>query len=164
VNGLDVCGVEPDRSTDAGLSNGCEIGSGNDVAEREGNGLRLEDNGVRRSGVRADKAEVLLVEPLRGYREPLATAKKIALARVTTPAVAAASVRPSSSKITIEGMPTKSVIRSPRGIPARRRRPKKSLSIRIATPSRPGYHSTVDDASGSRTPNETRRIGGRVRG
>lgn len=23
VNGLDVCGVEPDRGTDAGLSNGC---------------------------------------------------------------------------------------------------------------------------------------------
>jgi len=65
VNGLDVCGVEPDRGTDAGLSNGCEIGSGNDVAECERDRLRLEDDGVRRSGLRADKAEVLLVERLR---------------------------------------------------------------------------------------------------
>lgn len=31
VNGLDVCGVEPDRGTDAGPGNGCEIGTGNDV-------------------------------------------------------------------------------------------------------------------------------------
>ena len=33
VNGLDVCCVEPDRGTNAGLGNGCEIGAGNDVAE-----------------------------------------------------------------------------------------------------------------------------------
>jgi DNA-binding MarR family transcriptional regulator len=65
VNGLDVCGVEPDRGTDAGLSNGCEIGAGNDVAECERDRLRLEDDGVRRSGLRADEAEVLLVERLR---------------------------------------------------------------------------------------------------
>ena len=56
VNGLDVCGVEPDRGTDAGLSNGCEIGAGNDVAECERDRLRLEDDGVRRSGLRADEA------------------------------------------------------------------------------------------------------------
>jgi len=65
VNGLDVCGVEPDRGTNAGLSNGCEIGAGNDVAECERDRLRLEDDGVRRSGRRADEAEVLLVERLR---------------------------------------------------------------------------------------------------
>ena len=65
VNGLDVCGVEPDRGTDAGLSNRCEIGAGNDVAECERDRLRLEDDGVRRSGLRADEAEVLLVERLR---------------------------------------------------------------------------------------------------
>lgn len=65
VNGLDVCGVEPDRGTDAGLGNGCEIGAGNDVAECERDRLRLEDDGVRRSGLRADEAEVLLVERLR---------------------------------------------------------------------------------------------------
>lgn len=65
VNGLDVCGVEPDRRTDAGLSNGREIGAGNDVAERERDRLRLEDDGVRRPCLRADKAEVLLIERLR---------------------------------------------------------------------------------------------------
>lgn len=52
VDGLDVCGVEPDRGTDAGLSYGCEIGAGNDVAECERDRLRLEDDGVRRSGLR----------------------------------------------------------------------------------------------------------------
>src|SRR5690348_1489618 len=62
VNGLDVCGVEPDRGTDTGLSNGCEIGAGNDVAECERDRLRFEDDGVRRSGLRPDEAEVLLVE------------------------------------------------------------------------------------------------------
>ena len=46
VNGLDVCGVEPDRSTDAGLSDGCEIGAGNEVAECERDWLRLEDDSV----------------------------------------------------------------------------------------------------------------------
>ena len=65
VDGLNVCGVEPDRGTDAGLGSGCEIGAGNDVAERERDRLRLEDDGVRRSGLRADEAEVLLVERLR---------------------------------------------------------------------------------------------------
>lgn len=64
VDGLDVGGVEPDRGTDAGLGNGCEIGAGNDVAECERDRLRLEDDGVRRSGLRADEAEVLLVERL----------------------------------------------------------------------------------------------------
>ncbi len=57
-----VSGVEPDRGTDAGLSNGCEIGAGNDVVECERDRLRLEDDDVRRSGLRADEAEVLLVE------------------------------------------------------------------------------------------------------
>ena len=65
VNGLDVCGVEPDRGTDTGLGNGCEIGAGDDVAECERDRLRLEDDGVRRPGLRADEAEVLLVERLR---------------------------------------------------------------------------------------------------
>jgi DNA-binding MarR family transcriptional regulator len=32
VDGLDVRGVEPDRGTDAGPRNGCEIGAGHDVA------------------------------------------------------------------------------------------------------------------------------------
>ncbi|OKI43397.1 hypothetical protein A6A29_08680 [Streptomyces sp. TSRI0281] len=65
VDGLDVRGVEPDLGTDAGLGNGCEIGAGNDVAECERDGLRLEDDGVRRSGLRADEAEVLLVQVRR---------------------------------------------------------------------------------------------------
>jgi hypothetical protein len=65
VNGLDVGGVEPDRGTDAGLGNGREIGAGNDVADSECDRLRLEDDGVRRSGLRVDEAEVLLVERLR---------------------------------------------------------------------------------------------------
>ena len=65
VDDLDVGGVEPDRGTNAGLSNGCEIGAGNDVAECERDRLRLEDDGVRRSGLRADEAEVLLIERLR---------------------------------------------------------------------------------------------------
>jgi len=68
VDGLDVCGVEPDRDPDAGLGNGCEIGAGDDVAERERDRLRLEDDGVRRSGLRADEAEVLLVERPRGVQ------------------------------------------------------------------------------------------------
>src|SRR6185437_6482767 len=63
--GLDVGGVEPDRGTDAGLRDGCEIGAGDDVAERERDRLRLEDDGVRGPGLRADEAEVLLVERLR---------------------------------------------------------------------------------------------------
>ena len=46
VDGLDVGGVEPDRGTDAGLSDGCEIGAGNDVAERERDRLCLEDDGA----------------------------------------------------------------------------------------------------------------------
>ena len=65
MNGLDVCGVEPDRGADAGLGSGCEIGAGDDVAQCERDRLRLEDDGVRRSGLRADEAEVLLVERLR---------------------------------------------------------------------------------------------------
>jgi len=65
VNGLDVCGVEPDRGTDAGLGDGRQIGAGNDVAECERDRLRLEDDGVGRPGRRADEAEVLLVERLR---------------------------------------------------------------------------------------------------
>ena len=65
VNGLDVCGVQPDRGTDAGLSNGCEIGAGNDVAECERDRLRLEDDRVWRTGPSSDEAEVLLVERLR---------------------------------------------------------------------------------------------------
>ncbi len=48
VNGLDVCGMEPDRGTEAGLSNGCKIGAGNDVAGCERDGLRLDDDGVGR--------------------------------------------------------------------------------------------------------------------
>ena len=47
VNGLDVCGVEPDRGTDTGLGSGCEIGAGDDVAKGERDRLRLEDDGVR---------------------------------------------------------------------------------------------------------------------
>ncbi len=47
VDGLDVGGVEPDRGTDAGLSDGCEVGAGNDVAECERDRLGLEDDGVR---------------------------------------------------------------------------------------------------------------------
>ena len=38
VDGLDVGGVEPDRGTDAGLGDGCEIGAGNDVAQCERDG------------------------------------------------------------------------------------------------------------------------------
>ena len=68
VNGLDVRGVEPDRGTNAGLSDGCEIGAGNDVAECERDRLRFEDDGVRTSGLGADEAEVLLVEGLRGVK------------------------------------------------------------------------------------------------
>lgn len=59
MDGLDVGGVEPDRGTDAGLSDGCEVGAGNDTAQGEGDRLRLEDDGVRRSGRRADEAQVL---------------------------------------------------------------------------------------------------------
>jgi hypothetical protein len=39
VNGLNVCGVEPDSGSDAGLSYGCEIGAGNDVATANAIGL-----------------------------------------------------------------------------------------------------------------------------
>ena len=35
VDGLDIGGVQPDRGTDAGLSNRCAVGAGNDVAECE---------------------------------------------------------------------------------------------------------------------------------
>jgi hypothetical protein len=66
VDGLDIGGVEPDRDTDARLGNGCEVGAGNDVAQCERDRLRLEDDGVRRSGRRADEAQVLLVERLGG--------------------------------------------------------------------------------------------------
>lgn len=66
MDGLDVGGVQPDRGTDAGLGDGREIGAGNDVAQCERDRLRLGDDGVRRSGLRADEAEVLLVERLRG--------------------------------------------------------------------------------------------------
>jgi hypothetical protein len=62
VDGLDVGGVEPDGGADAGLSNGCEIGARNDVAECERDRLRLEDDSVRRTCRGADEAEVLLVE------------------------------------------------------------------------------------------------------
>jgi hypothetical protein len=51
VNGLDVCGVEPDRGTDAGLGNRCEIGAGSHIATCERDRLRLEVDGVRRSGL-----------------------------------------------------------------------------------------------------------------
>ncbi len=68
VNGLDVRGVEPDRGTNAGLSNGCEIGAGNDVAECERDRLRFEDDGVRTSGLGADEAEVLLVAAANARR------------------------------------------------------------------------------------------------
>lgn len=37
VDGLDLGGVEPDRGTDAGLSDRCEVGAGNDVAECDAN-------------------------------------------------------------------------------------------------------------------------------
>src|SRR6202161_1419050 len=66
VNGLNVGGVEPDRGTDAGLSNGCEIGAGKDVAKRERDRRRLEDDGVRRASLGADGAGVLRVEGRRG--------------------------------------------------------------------------------------------------
>lgn len=64
VDRLDAGGVEPDRDTDAGLGDGGEAGAGNDVAQGERDRLRLEDDGVRRSGLRADEAEVPLVERL----------------------------------------------------------------------------------------------------
>jgi DNA-binding MarR family transcriptional regulator len=65
VNGLDVGGVEPDRSADARLRDGCQIGAGNDVSQGERDWCRLEDDGVRRACLRADEAEVLLIERLR---------------------------------------------------------------------------------------------------
>ncbi len=66
VNGLDIRGVEPDRGTDTGLSgDGREVGSGNHLAECERDRPGLEDDGVRRSGLRADETEVSLVERLR---------------------------------------------------------------------------------------------------
>ena len=68
VDGLDVGGVEPDRGTDAGLGDGGEIGAGNDVSQRERDRRRLEDDGMRRARLRADEAEVLLVERLRRSR------------------------------------------------------------------------------------------------
>lgn len=66
VDDLDIGGVQPDRGTDAGLGGGIEIGAGHEVAQREGDGLRLEDDGVWRTGPRADETEVVLVERLRG--------------------------------------------------------------------------------------------------
>jgi DNA-binding MarR family transcriptional regulator len=65
VNGLDVGGVEPDRGTDAGLSNGRQVGAGNNVAESERDRRRLEDDGMWRARLRADEAKVVLVERLR---------------------------------------------------------------------------------------------------
>jgi DNA-binding MarR family transcriptional regulator len=62
VDGLDVGGVEPNRGPDAGLSNGCEIGAWNDVSKCERDRGRLEDDGVGRAHLRADEAEVLLIE------------------------------------------------------------------------------------------------------
>jgi hypothetical protein len=64
VDVLDVRCVQPERGSDTGLGDGCEIGAGNDVTEGERDRLRLEDDGVRRSGRRADQAEVLLLERL----------------------------------------------------------------------------------------------------
>jgi DNA-binding MarR family transcriptional regulator len=58
VDGLDVRGVEPDRGADARLHDGCEIGAGNHIAECERDWLGLKDDGVWRSGRRADEAEV----------------------------------------------------------------------------------------------------------
>jgi hypothetical protein len=44
VDGLDVGGVEPDRRTDAGLGDGGEIGTGNDVAvPRVAAAARMDD-------------------------------------------------------------------------------------------------------------------------
>ena len=64
VNGLDVGGVQPDGGSDSGLGDGGEIGAGDDVAQRERDRLRVEDDRVRRSGRGSDEAEVLLVERL----------------------------------------------------------------------------------------------------
>lgn len=66
VDGLHVGGVEPDRRADAGLGDVGEIGVRCDVTEGERDGSRLEDDGVRGAGRRADEAEVVLVERLRG--------------------------------------------------------------------------------------------------
>ena len=54
VDGLDVGGVQPDRRADAGTGGGGEVGAGDDVAQGEGEGLRLEDDGVR--GPAGDRA------------------------------------------------------------------------------------------------------------
>lgn len=65
VNGLDIGGMEPDRRTDAGLGDRRKIRAGNDFSQRERDRCRLEDDGMRRACLRADEAEVLLVERLR---------------------------------------------------------------------------------------------------
>jgi hypothetical protein len=56
VDGLDVVGVQPDCDADARLNEGREIGAGNDLAECEGDRLRLEYDGVRGSGLRPNQA------------------------------------------------------------------------------------------------------------
>jgi glyoxylase I family protein len=64
VDLLDPGGVQPDRGADAGLRGAGDVRTRDDVAERERDRRRLEDDGVRRAGLRADQAEVLLVERL----------------------------------------------------------------------------------------------------
>jgi hypothetical protein len=49
VNGLDVGGVEPNRGADAGLSDGCQVGARNDIAQCERDRRRFEDDGMGRS-------------------------------------------------------------------------------------------------------------------
>lgn len=66
VDGLHVGGVQPDGGADTRLGDGCQIGSGNDVAQGESDGRGLEDHGVGRACLGAHESEVLLVERLRG--------------------------------------------------------------------------------------------------
>jgi hypothetical protein len=66
VHLLHLGAVQPEGHADSGLGRGGEVGARHDVAQREGNGLGLEDDGVRRPGGRTHEAEILLVERLRG--------------------------------------------------------------------------------------------------
>lgn len=65
VDDLDIAGVKPYRGPDARLSNGCEVGAGNDTSKCERDRRRLEDDCMRRARLRTDETEVLLIERLR---------------------------------------------------------------------------------------------------
>jgi hypothetical protein len=62
VDVLSIGCVHPHADAGSGLSRGVELGAGDDLADGEGRGLGVEDDGVRGATGGSAEAEVLLVE------------------------------------------------------------------------------------------------------